>query len=87
MGTKANPGECDCYARALLDEPLFTLLGRDPDAPALVRLWAVKRSDDIAAGKRPRKDLPMVREAMALADAMEEWRIANEGKWRDPASA
>lgn len=87
MGTKANPGECDCYARALLDEPLFTLLGRDRHAPALVRKWTVERYDEILAGERSSNDLKVVQEALALADAMEEWRLVNEGKWRDLASA
>jgi hypothetical protein len=43
MGTKNNPGEFDCYAAAEPDEPLFTLLGRDPLASHLVRLWAALR--------------------------------------------
>lgn len=43
MGTKNNPGAYDCYAAAAPDEPMFILLGRDPDAPALVWLWSVLR--------------------------------------------
>lgn len=46
MGTKNDPGEFDCYARAHPDEPLFTLLGRDRLAPGLVRLWAALRSGE-----------------------------------------
>lgn len=43
LGTKNNPGAYDCYANAEPDEPMFVLLGRDTDAPALVRLWALMR--------------------------------------------
>lgn len=47
MGTKNNPGKFDCYAAAHPDEPLFTLLARDPSAPHLIRLWACVRTGDI----------------------------------------
>lgn len=40
MATKENPGEFDCHAKAQDDEPLFTLLARDPTAPFLVGAWA-----------------------------------------------
>jgi hypothetical protein len=43
MGTKANPGTFDCHLAAHDDEPLFTLLGRDPTAALLVNLWAAMR--------------------------------------------
>ncbi len=43
MGTKNDPGDYDCYENAHPDEPMFVLLGRDPEAPALVREWARKR--------------------------------------------
>jgi hypothetical protein len=81
MGTKANPGEYDCHAKALPDEPLFTLLARDPSAPDLVERWAEERRSEINAGRRPSTDLPMVREARTLAFNMRRWRKQNEGKW------
>ena len=37
MGTKANPGQFDCYAAAADDEPLFVLRANDPLAPSLLR--------------------------------------------------
>lgn len=43
MGTKANPAPNDCYLKAEDDEPLFTLLARDPLAPQLVRRWVALR--------------------------------------------
>jgi hypothetical protein len=67
MGTKNNPGTFDCWANAEPDEPMFVLLGRDPDAPPLVRRWAHERE---ARGE----DAAKVTEAMACADAMETWR-------------
>lgn len=33
----------DCYMRALPNEPVFTLLARDKQAPALIRKWATDR--------------------------------------------
>lgn len=82
MGSMMMPGKYDCAARALPDEPTFTLLARDPQAPSLVREWAYRRAHDIAAGARPPEDVVMVTEAIELADQMEKWRAANDGKWR-----
>ena len=65
MGSKNKPGAHDCYANALDDEPMFVLLGRDPQAPELVRAWADKR-----ASKEPAK----ADEAYACAAAMEGFR-------------
>lgn len=63
MGTKNNPGQFDCYANAGPDEPMFILLGRDPMAPSLVRMWAQAREAD---GELPDK----VEEAQVCAEAM-----------------
>ncbi|WP_119304987.1 hypothetical protein [Dongia deserti] len=43
MGTKNDPGEYDCYAKAHPEEPMFTLLGRDRTAFHLVRIWSALR--------------------------------------------
>jgi len=67
MGTKNNPGAFDCYANAHPDEPMFVLLGRDRDAPELIRCWADLRE---ARGESAEK----VAEARACADACEAWR-------------
>lgn len=51
MGTKRNPGEFDCYAKAEPDEPLFILRGKDVSAPYLVEIWtAVRRGEATQAG-------------------------------------
>lgn len=84
MGSKLNPGKYDCYANALPDEPMFILLGRDPDAPRLIDEWALGRAHRISTGDRPYEDTAMVDEAYACAEAMREWRKANDGKWREP---
>jgi hypothetical protein len=83
MGTKNNPGEFDCYANALPDEPMFILLARDPDFYKLVYEWCARRSNDIRCGVRPESDWPMVYEAQACATEGEKWRKENDGKWRD----
>jgi hypothetical protein len=82
MGTKLNPGAYDCHARALPDEPTFTLLARDPVAPDLVREWAELRHDEIGYGERPDTDIVAVQEAHVCARDMEVWRKANDGRWR-----
>lgn len=82
MGTKSNPAENDCYERAMPDEPMFTLLARDPSAPGLLRTWAEMRQLDIHVGRRPPSDRTLVTEAMKCATEMEEWRLENDGKWR-----
>lgn len=78
MATKAEPGAFDCHANAKMDEPLFTLLARDAQAPALVRLWATAREK---LGENPDK----VAEARQVAVDMESWYRANKGEY--PTSA
>lgn len=68
MGTKRNPGQFDCYAAAAPDEPMFVLLGRDKHAAGLVRLWAILR-------QRAGEDETKVAEALACADAMDQWAV------------
>lgn len=64
MGTKLNPGAFDCYKNAEPDEPMFILLGRDPMAGYLVRLWAWWRR---MRGEDERK----INEARMCAEAMD----------------
>ena len=70
MGTKANPGDYDCYANAEDDEPMFVLLARDKYAPALVFLWAHLRSTI----EHSSDDGDQILEATECAVAMMEWR-------------
>lgn len=69
---EANSG---CWAKALPDEPMFIILGRDPDGANIVRLWARRRS---AAGDPAHGD-----PVLEVADAMDAWRAAGHR----PASA
>lgn len=86
MGTKDNPGPFDCSAAAEPNEPLFTLLARDPAAPGLVELWAAHRAGDIRDMVRafaalvqtvravgPTDALAKADEASRTAQAMREW--------------
>jgi hypothetical protein len=88
MGTKNNPGDYDCYAKAGLDEPIFTLRANDPLAPALVRVWCtLARGSGVAEEK--------VMEAFRVAADMDRWwrqqhvapraEILNAAAW--PANA
>jgi hypothetical protein len=52
MGTKLKPGKFDCYDAAKDDEPMFTLLARDPLAPWLVEMWADMKSGDMIRAMR-----------------------------------
>ena len=92
MATKQNPGEYDCYAHAAPDEPLFTLVAKDPLAPILVRIWVLLREcrPDSAimkqiiyaraslkrAKKQPIKPQKAV-EAQQCAKDMETWYATN----------
>ena len=71
MASKNKPGKFDCYANADPDEPMFVLLGRDPLASALVRLWAGAR-ERMPGGEDPEK----LAEARACAKALEAWAVA-----------
>ena len=66
MGTKNNPGKFDCYKNAEPDEPMFVLLGRDPMAGFLVRLWAMLR---LLKGE----DRAKVAEALRCARSMDDF--------------
>jgi hypothetical protein len=69
MGTKENPGKYDCYAKAKPNEPMFVLLGRDPNAGALVRLWAAIRE---CLGEDP----AVIKEARQCAKALDDYAIS-----------
>jgi hypothetical protein len=69
MGTKQQPGAYDCYAGAELNEPMFILLGRDPMAGPLVRIWAKLRED---MGEDPAK----VHDANLTAAELERWAVS-----------
>lgn len=84
MGTKNNPGRFDCHAKALPDEPVFTLLARDPDFYRLVMDWAQQREFDVWCGRCPPEDMDMVKEARQCALDGQVWRRGADGKWRNP---
>ena len=54
------------------DEPVFMLLGRDPMAPLLIRLWAAQKWQE-------HENLEMIANARAVADAMTEWHTKHGG--------
>ncbi len=78
MGTKNNPGKYDCYAKAEPDEPMFTLLARDPLAASSVRAWAINLQNQVDMKILPEEDAAKnrekVQEAYACANEMEKWR-------------
>lgn len=82
MSTKLHPSTNDCFDKALPDEPVFVLLGRDLAAPGTVRQWAYQRERAIVAGEKPEEDRAKVAEARALARTMEQWRANRDGAWR-----
>jgi hypothetical protein len=61
-----TPANRDCLAKAKPGEPMFIILGRDPDGGNIVRLWAQRRFD---AG-----DTEHAGPVFAIADAMDAWR-------------
>jgi hypothetical protein len=91
MGTKNNPGNYDCYAKAAPDEPIFILRGKDPIAPFLVELWVASRTGrwdecvaiigraagDAAVGGRVSADnYDKLGEALTCAESMRKWLSA-----------
>ena len=77
MGTKDTPGKYDCYAKAEPGEPMFVLLGRDPSAALLVRLWALirhRQNEQCGNG-----DLEQIDEALRCAQDMQHWHL-NHGR-------
>jgi hypothetical protein len=68
-------------------EPEFALLARDRSAPDMVRQWAFERERAVERGSAPASDTDQIARARMLAAEMEVWRIANEGKWREPVAA
>lgn len=79
METKANPNpEHGCLAKALPDEPMFILLGRDPGAPAAIRRWVKYRR------QLDGQDEGQLQAAENDAVAFAEWREENDGRWRNP---
>ena len=86
MGTKNNPGKFDCYENAEPDEPVFILLGRDPLAAPLVRLWAMMREECGPPRERPENpdvvaawEKEKVAEAQQCADTMEKYAREKRG--------
>lgn len=75
MGTKDNPGEFDCYDKALSDEPIFVLLARDPTAPLCILKWIGHNVDTISDEK--------LKEAFACYNAMKTWRMQNLERVKD----
>lgn len=60
--------------QAMPGEPVFTLMGRDVQAPGLIREWADRREERIVEGSAPLSDQAAVARARDIADAMETWR-------------
>lgn len=77
MGTKAEPGRFDCYGKAEADEPIFTLLGRDPAAPKLIRDWVHHHQDAKTDGAK-------LLEALAVADDMERYLMERNARPQPP---
>lgn len=75
MSTKNNPGAFRCYEAALPDEPIFTILGRDPAGPATLRFWAQER---VRIGKTVNPDdCDRIDDAVRDASRMSDWRDDN----------
>lgn len=70
MGSKLSPGAYNCHANAEPDEPLFTLLARDPVAPYIVKAWAHIRAGDLLGATH----------ALARADEAMKWEVFNGRK-------
>lgn len=77
MGTKRDPGQFDAWLAAEPDEPIFTLLARDPAAPDAILEWIRVRRQLIATGEKPSTDWPIIDEAVMVINEMKNWRMKN----------
>jgi hypothetical protein len=82
MGTKAKPGQYDCYVRLLLDEPHLVLAARSPEFAPTVQFFADRRQQRVDCGDAPPEDGDLVVEARKVAAEGPEWRRGNMGRWR-----
>lgn len=81
MSTKSMPSKFNCYAAALPDEPVFTILGRDPAAPATIKFWIEER---IRQGKyETHDDVARIGEAKTESTAFVRWREENLNPFGD----
>lgn len=99
MGTKNNPGQFDCYAKAEPDEPIFTLRGKDRSAPYLVEIWTAMRQGLFAEAEATLQmmaadphvlalvgDCEKFDEAEQCARAMRSWRVGLDLRTRNDAA-
>lgn len=63
-----------CLNKALPDEPLFILRGKDKAAPATIRAWVNER---IALGMNKISDEQII-SALKIAAAMEQWQQSSK---------
>lgn len=71
MGTITDEG---CHTVALPDEPIFTLLARDPCGPEVIRYWITLREAMIGRGEKPEDDHQKLEDAAKVAQDMVTWR-------------
>lgn len=81
--TKTDPGPFDAFDKALADEPIFTLLGRDPASPSAITEWCRVRRNLAIKNCAARSDemtdeLRQCAEAEVIAFAMEDYRSGAE---------
>ena len=73
MSSKNNPGPFNCYAAAMPDENIFTVLARDPAYPATLDFW---RAERVRQGKADTED-----DIARLASIAHEIKTGRE--WRE----
>jgi hypothetical protein len=75
MSSTKNEG-VSCFDKADPDEPVFVLRAQDMLSPEIVREWAYRAQCEGAP-------IAKCDEARRIADAMEQWQIANRRKVPD----
>ena len=84
--TKSHPGPFDALEKARPDELIFTLIERDPDAPATINFWCDlrrKRARSISDIEKRKAELRQISEAEFIGIEMQE-RQAGKGEERPP---
>jgi hypothetical protein len=82
VSTKTTPSPFDGLAKAEPDEPIFTLVGRDPDAPEAITHWVDTRRRRLLTGDPVdpavlRLELVQLTEAEMVAFEFKRWRLGH----------
>lgn len=75
---------CGCLAKRQPGEPIFVLLGRDPEGAMAIRFWADRRGSRSFEDQSFVFESRKVNEAREIADSFDKWRIEHGSSAKTP---